>query len=69
MSWAEEQPWFGCEDIILEQNQPKGSYYIEIGKAMIGPFDTQKEAENFFYKEVKPKINKITTTIKIVHEI
>lgn len=68
MSWAEEQPWFGCEDIILEQNQ-RGSYYIEIGKVMIGPFNTQKEAENFFYKEVKPKINKITTTIKIVYEI
>ena len=68
MSWAEEQSWFGCEDIILEQNQ-RESYYIEIGKAMIGPFESQKEAENFFYKEVKPKINKITTTIKIVHEI
>lgn len=68
MSWAEEQPWFGCEDIILEQIT-QGSYYIEIGKAMIGPFNTQKEAENFFYEEVKPKITKITTTIKIVHEI
>lgn len=68
MSWAEEQPWFGCEDIILEQNQ-RESYYIEIGKAMIGPFNTQKEAENFFYKEVKPKIHNLKTKVRILHEI
>lgn len=68
MSWAEEQPWFGCEDIILEQNQ-RESYYIEIGKAMIGPFESQKEAENFFYKEVRDKIKNIKTTVRILHEI
>lgn len=68
MSWAEEQPWFGCEDIILEQNQ-QGSYYIEIGKAMIGPFYSQKEAENFFYKEVNPKLPKTKIIVRIIHEI
>lgn len=62
MSWAEEQPWFGCEDIILEQNQKKEFYYISIGKYVVGPFNTQREARDFFFTEIKPQIHKIKTT-------